>query len=965
MHPPIDATQVSRIEGVHRGFLYQHLFAVACLLTLDQWGGLRVVVEHDEDVQVETEAGWAYFQVKYRDAAVLSPSALKGKDGKKGVKERFDEIRALHENGSRSGKASFYVVANCPPSEQLAKEMLAWPEDIVFLHPETEATELPAPTFPAPWPSLLAAMDACRILASKVPYSKLESATLVDKLTSHVAMVCTGRGGGGSHEIARASLSSLFEQFLAQLHHLPAIPAPLRPSGTSVPENVEGLRIIEGYPGMGKTTWAALVVRHTPRVTVYFDADQAPHGGLVPALVREVTATLGDDAPDLASSVLATGLSGTESLAMLDQLLRTKGHPAPLVLVDNAQRADVEALATAIKTAEGFDWLVLSHPGEAIRTLCALTGCEIERLAGWTEGAVAREAADSELPSPPGDIARLHEVTEGNPLFIRSIIRLAKAEAGGVLEDFLNSLDIGAHLTRTDQERLLGRVAARLREASRQAMALAGLSNLPLPEDVLRGAALHALGGSDARLRSALRELVEWSVLEVFPDRRLRIRDAYMPVAMEERGLIEEDRLAAAAGSMADWAFERVEAQDDQIRHLLLHLNLLPLAGRVQRLIEVATGDDEFFIEVGLMPEVKRILGRVVEEQSTSERDRFTALDTLAFWAIHERDLRLASRLISEMRSLLDGDWCELADRHRWTIKALLLAGRTGEWETARNAGEALLAEPDLDPVFRNITVYNLAGAALECGELEIAERLAVQAALAYFEALDISPADLVFASLETTADLIGTDRIGTSDVKRLADALDMQATVQVRLGRHPGLAWMHAHKLYILNGSYSSAVRVGKEIIESMLATGDPAGARRTMEGFMLPVVREFRLAHEVVPVRAQYAAVLAFCGEVDAARAVLEDLAPYALAVPHDVRLELESQRRVVEDVAAGRLRLPDLVQVPPELQTIGEMQNRIRTSAQSKSRRRGGRRPSRNAPCPCGSGKKYKGCCGRREA
>lgn len=948
LHPPIDATQVSRIEGVHRGFLYQHLFAVACLLTMDRWGGTTVVVEHDEDVQAKTANGWSYFQVKYRDGDALSPSALDG------VKERFEAIRKLHKNGTRTGAAAFYVVANCAPSEQCATLLDSWPDDIVFLHPGTDSANLPAPSFPAPRPTLLDAVGACLSLAGEVPYSKLEPATLVDKLTAHVAMVCTGRGGGGSHEIRRSSLSELFEQFLAQLHHLPAIPTPLRPSGTDVPENIHGVRIIEGYPGMGKTTWAALVVRHTPRATVYFDADQAPHGGLVPALVREITATLGGTASKLASSVLATGLSGAESLAIIDRLIQGSALAAPLVLVDNAQRADVEALASAIKTAGGFDWLVLGHPGEAIRTLAALTGCEVERLAGWTEAAVAREAADSELPSPPREIARLHQITEGNPLFIRSIIRLCKAEAGGVLKEFLDSLDIGAHLTRTDQERLLGRVAGRLREIARQTMAIAGLSSLPLPEAVLRQATAHALGGPDARFQAALRELVEWSVLEVFPDRRVRLRDAYAPVSLEERSLLEPDVVASAAGSMAAWAYERVEARDDQIHHLLLHLNLLPVAGETARLIEMATADDEFFIEIGLMPDVKRILAQVVRDAAGSDQDRFAALDTLAFWATHERELDLASDLVLQMGEMLEGGWSTLADRQRWTSKVLLLAGKRGDWPTARDAAHAILSVPELDQTLRNITVYNLAGSALECDELDIAEELVREAAVAYFDALDLEPSDLMLASLDTVAQLLG-DRAGSADVKRLADALDLQATILTRSGGNAALAWMHAHKLYMLNGSHSSAIRVGKEVIDTMLQLGDVAMARRTIENFMLPTVREFRLAHEIVPVRAQYAVVLAYGGELAMARAVLDELVPYAEALPEFGRRELENQRQLVEEIAAGRRPLPPMAPIPPAVQQLWDNRNR---PSPVTSRRR----PSRNAPCPCSSGRKYKGCCGR---
>lgn len=64
--PTLDPAQGIRIEAVHRGFLYQHLYAVACLLASGQTGATSVVVERDEDIELVTPAGRFYIQVKTR-----------------------------------------------------------------------------------------------------------------------------------------------------------------------------------------------------------------------------------------------------------------------------------------------------------------------------------------------------------------------------------------------------------------------------------------------------------------------------------------------------------------------------------------------------------------------------------------------------------------------------------------------------------------------------------------------------------------------------------------------------------------------------------------------------------------------------------------------------------------------------------------------------------------------------------
>lgn len=54
--PTLDAAQEILIESVHRGFLYQHLYAAACLLNYGQTGATSVAVERDEDIELVTPA---------------------------------------------------------------------------------------------------------------------------------------------------------------------------------------------------------------------------------------------------------------------------------------------------------------------------------------------------------------------------------------------------------------------------------------------------------------------------------------------------------------------------------------------------------------------------------------------------------------------------------------------------------------------------------------------------------------------------------------------------------------------------------------------------------------------------------------------------------------------------------------------------------------------------------------------
>jgi hypothetical protein len=74
----------------------------------------------------------------------------------------------------------------------------------------------------------------------------------------------------------------------------------------------------------------------------------------------------------------------------------------------------------------------------------------------------------------------------------------------------------------------------------------------------------------------------------------------------------------------------------------------------------------------------------------------------------------------------------------------------------------------------------------------------------------------------------------------------------------------------------------------------------QRIAEQFLLPAVTQYQLLDLLIPVRAQYAVVLARCGDFDSARSEMARLEPYR--VPGDGTAELANQRRLIERIARG---------------------------------------------------------------
>jgi hypothetical protein len=107
--PVLDPTQLKRIEAVHRGFLYQHLYAAGCLMLAPGAAASAVIVEADEDIEIALPNRRLYVQVKTR-----SEPLAQGDIGD--AIERFAQLRQEHAAGKRLGAGHLQSLPTSSPA---------------------------------------------------------------------------------------------------------------------------------------------------------------------------------------------------------------------------------------------------------------------------------------------------------------------------------------------------------------------------------------------------------------------------------------------------------------------------------------------------------------------------------------------------------------------------------------------------------------------------------------------------------------------------------------------------------------------------------------------------------------------------------------------------------------------------------------------------------------------------------
>lgn len=930
----VDQSQLIRIEAVHRGFLFQHLYAVRCLLLAPGTDVVSIVVESDEDVELVRLGRRTYVQVKSR------VDTLANADVDPALK-RFAHYRELHKKGLRSGACEFVIATNAPLSPSLAIRLLSadWPVDVRVDAPGRTAS--PDPVVPQPPASIAAAVQGCCDLAARLPFGTLAPETLVWKLAGAVMAASSGATPRRDHAFSSSELTALFELLMVQLQDFPAPPALYRPQEDEPALHTEAqVRLVTGFSGAGKTSWAAQCALHSPRQLVYFDVRDVPGPGIATGLARELAARLFASGGGL-GSILLPGASGLELLRHIGTRALQSLAAATIVL-DNAHSPPPADVAAVIR-ATGMRAVLLAHPGASAHELASLLDVTPESLKGWSRDTVAQAATAAGCITSPRSCDALLALTGGLPLFVQNALKLAASENAADLEKFCAALASLTHSMETAQELILQRVVLALPDQARHALGVLSLFEVPMMREELSDALSTLLQTSDASVSANLRKLRTAGLLEVSGSARLKVHDAVRIVGRAQFEALGKD-LADALQRAREVLQRSVQVSWDH-RKVKALIRLLAETGEIKTLVQLA--GDELFHELGLWPEIESRLRGVAASDSVDPEMRFWALDGLLFNAIRVGADGARAR-IDEMKALLERHPLGSSERLALGMKEMNVLAREGRRAETLEAMARTAGDLKDTPVHQRIFRYNAAGALFLLGDAAAAAREAQAIAQEYFDVLGLDPNAIVGRNEAQLQALLESSDESEDLIKHLADSLDLLARAQSKVHSSPmtRLTRIQAMKFYNLARAPESLVKVAQDLADDCLQAHDFAGARVVMEQHVLPVVGQLKMASHLVEVTSFYAVVLAYCGAFDRADAEFERLRPYEAALGPREREGVARQREIVADLRRnGPPRQASMSFAPSPRLSIAPHA-----------------RVGRNEPCPCGSGQKFKKCHGR---
>lgn len=925
---PLNAQQVARITAVHNGFLYQHLYGVACLLTVLREPGGRLIVERDEDIELRLDGRSPYVQVKLRNRPLQYGDIS-------GSIHQFRDIRAQHDAGRRTGTPTLRIVTNAALGAGLAAQVNAddWPEDIRIVSPGDDSGDLPPS-----WASVDEAFAWCVERAREIPFGALAPETLVWKLAALVQHAAAGRA---DRTFTAEQLPVLLEQLVVQLQDFPDPPESYRPQRDE-PDLVtdDRVRLIVGFSGAGKTAWASQSAIHCPDPVAYIDIGEMPAASVAPDVARELAARfLGGRAERFGGAVFADQ-SGLNVLRATDRLLTEQGLRVQIIL-DNAHRVDAAVIRTLVDAAPGIRFLCLAQPWTGAGFLEAQFGIEAGRLLGWTEDDVAAEfaAAGAALEVPTAQ--RILHLTGGMPLYVQSAARLSVARYGGNAAVFCNEVEQRTNDRETAQEIILRAAFEALDGDSRLVATVLSMSDVTLTREEV-AIVVGDVVPTPARVAAALRNLRRSSMTIAYQGDRITLHDALRPLALDEKGHLPSGAEEAVLNRLTDTLIESI-TRERNIPRFSFMLRLLPRVGRTEVLVDLAAY--EMFHEQGDPRSLRAELQRAADNELSTPHDRFWAHDALAYWESRDGGQPSRQRLDLMQQLLEEGQLGEV-EQLNLKFKELAYWGSEGDRERVNEVYVSAMRLRPQDEVLRMLR-YNYAVSLRRAGATPDARRVVEGLIDEFFRVIGVAERDIFGRGPAQLREMVrGVD---LDDLKRAADALALWCHLAIDMNEPPLLRRLTALKLYQQAFAARSIVEQGMEVVDDFLVIqADPVGAREVMEQHVLPLMRESELTDLVLTTRSMYAIVLAWTRDVAAARREMAALTQYA--VTPDERRMLDQRRNAIEGIASGALRLER--QVPPP-----DAMARIAGTAPRQTDRVG-----RNHPCPCGSGLKYKRCCGR---
>lgn len=925
----LDPRQVERITAVHDGFLYQHLYGVACLLTTVRQDGGTLVVERDEDLELRLPSSAPYIQVKLRNRPLKKSDIA-------GSLEQFDAIRKEHTSGRRNGTPSLRIITNAElgPGLKAEIEAASWPSHIHIVTPSSSKDHLP----PA-WLDIESAFNWCVERAKQVPFGTLSPETLVWKLA---ALVQRAAAGGNDRSFSAEELPVVLEQLLLQLQDFPDPPRYYRPQ-ISEPDLISDVRfrLITGFSGAGKTAWAAQEALYCTDPIAYIDVSDMPAASVASSIARELAARFAGGRMEGFGGALLADQSGLNVLRACARTLAGQGKRVQIIL-DNVHRVDATAIRSVIENAPELRFLCLGQPWDGAAELEAFFNINSERLGGWSDDDIASEFQEAGSPIAVETAGRIRQLTGGLPLYVQNAASLTSEVYGHDANAFADAIEDRTNYQFTAQEVILEVAFQALDERSTRLAALLSQSEVPLTITEIESF-IGGLVGTKSQIAAALRQLRRRSVVIGYQGDLIGLHDAMRPLAIDALNDIGEEQSQGVLNRLADVLIASLMSNRDVPRFSFM-TRLLPRVGRLEVLVDLAT--HEMFHEQGDPRTLRAELERAADDPDSSDLDRFWANDALAYWESRDGGQPDLSRL-ETMGTLITSGNLSTREQLNLKFKELAYWGTEGDREQL-NRVFAEATKISKNPQATRLLRYNYALSLRRAGAFDGARMILDILIDEYFQMIGVRERDFIGKNRESLRALIldGTD---TEDLKRTADILNLWSHVVVAMGESPLLRRITAMKLYGLAQAARSLVSAGTEAVDDFLTLmGDPVSAREIMEQHILPVMQESHLTDMIVDIRSHYAIVLAWNGDIENARSEIAALSEYALS---DREQALLSERaNAVEDIRVGALRLGK--QAPPP----GSMAKVLGFGKDPRPR------VGRNEPCPCGSGLKFKKCCGR---
>ncbi|MFJ9763273.1 AAA family ATPase [Streptomyces erythrochromogenes] len=876
---PLDAGQQLRIRATHRGFTYQHLYAVGCLLRLRDAGAQALLVERDEDLEVVLPGRHLYLQVKTRQSGVLVRSDIRD-----AVDAYVTEIRPEHDAGRRSGTPALIVVTNARPGRDLLADArkTGWPDDVRLLHPGGPPV-LDA-WLPHPAADLDAMLEWCTAEAGRVPFPSLRPQTLVEKLAARVQYASTGARG---QAFVVEELPRLFEQFVEELRALPEVPDAYRPQQASLQLiSKERVRLVVGYSGAGKTTWASYAAQQCPLPVTYCDVSEGMSGdALAESLARELAAR---HLSNPAEAGLPHG-SSAEVLRAVHLRLTQAGVTAAVV-IDNAHRLPVEAIRMVVDAQPSARLVLLAQPRLDQAVLEAHLGITAQAMLGWSVDTIADVFEANGCRTDYPTARRVGTITGSLPLYVGQAARLTRSDYGGDAAAFCAAFEQRTHATATAQELILEAAFSSLDTTATTLAGLLALAEVPLTRDELRRlAAVVGLESPPANAR-ALRILSGHGLTQFVTDGRLKLHDAARHLALSYVDELDDD----VADRLRHGLCELLEGHGAPDR-LSRWMRLLGATGQIEQLVSLT--EHEAFFERGYPRELRAVLDDTANAPDGDAALRFDAHNALSIWTFRDRDLAHLTSHVQAMEELLRVGHPNFGPRETTLlacrrIRMYAMAGDTAELHRTFAEARARLASPSR---YEGTLRFEYAAAVWDAGEYEGAMKLAWDAAREFMRQIGLEEEDLT-ASVDELSDRWASHD-SPDDFKRLADCFDLIVVAHRKLeSMQFGLWAMWAMKFYEVSGAPRSAINSGQDVAD-VLRLQDPQGALGLLDQ-LLQAAENNGLPDMVIGVRSQRAEVLARLGDVSGAREEIALLSRYELTSAQELDLQYQSQ--LIEEIA-----------------------------------------------------------------